>query len=295
MASPNVAKTQAKTDASGASIIRFNELAPSWHLPHQQPGMMRWLTQWVAGPQGYVNSNPGYAALSQEMSVGLMYLDVGNRQRGLHYHSVIEIYVILKGQVLGWDGNHEEHVAGPMDCIYIPAGVPHGVRTYGSEEVEVIWLHDQIEKKGTTVYYTMEDKITVPQTGEISVIKFNDLEPKWTGPNVKEPGHLHWLLNWVGGKEGFINFNPEYSMISEQIFMGLMVILPAQKQVSKSGSSAELYIIMRGKALVNIGHGNEELGRLDALYIPPEKFRVIRNHGDEPVFIMWIHEKPQAV
>jgi len=257
--------------------------------------MMRWLTQWVAGPEGYVNSNPGYAALSQEMSVGLMYLDVGNRQRGLHYHSVTEIYVILKGQVLGWDGKHEEHIAGPMDCIYIPAGVPHGVRCYGSEEVEVIWLHDNIEKKGVTVYYTFEEDITAPQTEEISVIKFNDLEPKWTGPNVKEPGNLHWLINWVGGKEGFTNFNPEYAATSDEVLLGLMVVLPAQKQVSKSGSSAELYIIMRGKALVDVGNGNEELGRLDALYVPPEKSRTIRNHGDEPVFIMWIHEKPQPI
>jgi len=283
-----------KGDKDGASIIRFNDLAPSWHLPGQEPGMMRWLTSWVAGPEGYVNSNPGYAALSHEMSVGLMYLDVGNRQRGLHYHSVTEIYVILKGQVLGWDGRHEEHIAGPMDCIYIPAGVPHGVRCYGTEDVEVIWLHDNIEKKGTTVYYTMEEKITKPQTAEISVIKFNDLEPQWTGPNVKEPGHLHWLLNWVGGKEGFTNFNPKNSAISEEVAMGLMVIVPGNKQVSSSGSTAELYIIMRGKALIDIGNGNEELTRLDAVYLPADRPRTIRNHGDESVYIMWIHEKPQS-
>jgi len=284
-----------KPDSSGATIIRFNDLAPSWHLPGQEPGMMRWLTSWVAGPEGYVNSNPGYAALSQEISAGLMYLDVGNRQRGLHYHSVTEIYVILKGQVLGWDGNHEEHIAGPMDCIYIPAGVPHGVRCYGTEEVEVVWLHDQIEKKGTTVYYTMEDKITTPQVDEISVIKFNDLEPQWTGPNVKEPGHLHWLINWVGGKEGFTNFNPDHAAVSEHTAMGLLVVLPAQKQVSRSGSSGELYIILRGTTLVDTGNGNVELNRLDALHLPAGKPRTFRNHGNEPVFIFWAHEKPQAL
>jgi len=284
-----------KPDLSGASIIRFNDLAPSWHLPGQEPGMMRWLTSWVAGPEGYVNSNPGYAALSQEISAGLMYLDVGNRQRGLHYHSVTEIYVILKGQVLGWDGKHDEHIAGPMDCIYIPAGVPHGVRCYGTEEVEVIWLHDQIEKKGTTRYYTMEDKITTPQVGEISVIKFNDLEPQWNGPNVREPGHLHWLINWVGGREGFINLNPKYAAVSDHVAMGLLVVLPAQKQVSRSGSSAELYIVIRGTTLVDTGNGNVQLNRLDAVHLAAGKPRMFRNHGNEPVFILWVHEKPQTI
>jgi len=72
--------------------------------------------------------------------------------------------------------------------------------------------------------------------------------------------------------------------------MGLMLILPAQKQVSKSGSSDELYIIIRGKAPINVGNGNGELGRLDALYLPIEKPRTTRSHGKEPISIMWIHE-----
>jgi citrate synthase len=43
-------------------------------------------------------------------------------------HSVTEIYVILKGGVESFDGVGRVHRAGPLDCLYIPAGVPHGVR-----------------------------------------------------------------------------------------------------------------------------------------------------------------------
>ncbi len=203
----------------------------------------------MAGPEGYVNSNPGLAALSHEMSVGLMYLDVGNCQRGLHYRSVTEIYVILKGQVRRWDGKNEVDIAGPMDCFCIPAGVLHRVRCYVTEEVEVIWLHDAIEKKGITVCYTMEEENTKPQTEEISVIKFNHLKPQWTGPNVREPGHLHWLLNWFSSRISIL----DKQQSGEEVSMGLMVVLPSMKHASHSGCTAELYIPMKRKALINLG------------------------------------------
>ena len=59
----------------------------------------------------------------------------------MHVHSVTEIYVILKGEAESFDGVGNKHRAGPMDCLYIPAGVPHGVRTVGGEDLDLIWLH----------------------------------------------------------------------------------------------------------------------------------------------------------
>jgi hypothetical protein len=39
-----------------ASIIRYRDLEPQWHVPGaKEPGFMRWLISWVGGPKGYVN------------------------------------------------------------------------------------------------------------------------------------------------------------------------------------------------------------------------------------------------
>jgi hypothetical protein len=81
-----------------------------------------------------------------------MRMPVGNRQAGVHVHSVTEIYVILRGEVESFDGVGNRHRAGPLDCLYIPAGVPHGVRTVGAVDLELIWVHDAIERVGVSSY-----------------------------------------------------------------------------------------------------------------------------------------------
>jgi len=273
------------------TVVRYRDLEPSWHLPNQVPGLMRWMISWVGGGQGYVNSNPQDSCKSQHSSVGLMHIPKGNRQRGLHYHGVAETYIILKGEVMGWDGNKEVHRAGPLDCIYIPKGCPHGVRSVGGEEVDLIWIHDNIEKKGTSVYW--DGKSPNPQTSDIEMIRFNDLEPRWNDLDLKDPGHMHYMLSYVGGCEGKLNFNRGVASESENIGIGLLVIEPGHKQILKKCLTSEVYVLVRGKAIINFGNGNEELGRLDAVYLPASSSRSIRNHGREQVFIVWVHEEPQ--
>ena len=113
-------------ELSGPAIVRFNDLEPVWYLPRaKEPGFMRWLVTWLGGPEGYVNPSRGVAAENQDMAVGYMSLAVGQRQDGLHAHTVAEIYVVLAGQLLGWDGRGESHLAGPGDCVYIPKGDCH--------------------------------------------------------------------------------------------------------------------------------------------------------------------------
>ena len=106
----------------------------------------------MGGPPGTVNFNPAQAAQSETAAVGFMAMPQGNRQAGLHIHSVTEIYVILKGEIEGYDHTGVPHRAGPGDCIYIPAGVPHGVRTVGDEDLHLIWVHDAIERLGVNRY-----------------------------------------------------------------------------------------------------------------------------------------------
>ncbi|GAB7356246.1 hypothetical protein MBLNU459_g7060t1 [Dothideomycetes sp. NU459] len=279
-----------------SSIIRYNDLEPQWHVPGaKEPGFMRWLISWVGGPAGFVNPSREVAVVSEEIVVGLMSLPVGQRQKGLHYHSVAEIYVVLKGELEGYDGKNQTHRAGAMDCIYIPAGVPHGVRNCGTEDCELIWVHDGIEKIGTSVYY-MDGIVTgPPQVEEISVINFKNLEPSYEAHRAKEVGLMRWLVNWVAGPDGYENYNGNIAALSDKVAIGMTVIPPAQKQLPQVRKDAELYVVVSGKALVKVEEKNEELHKLDGIYIPAGNSHAIRNHGNEPVCLIWVQERPQKV
>lgn len=224
-----------------------------------------------------------------------MSLPVGQRQKGLHYHSVAEIYIVLKGELEGYDGKNQTHRAGPLDCVYIPAGVPHGVRNSGNEDCELIWIHDGIEKIGTSVYY-MDGIVTgPPQVEEITIINFKDLEPSYDAYRAKEVGLMRWLVSWVAGPDGYENYNRNIAALSEKVAIGMTVLPPAQKQLPQIRKDAEIYIVMRGKALIRVEEKNEEVNELDAVYVPAGNSHVIRNHGREPVYLMWVHERPQKL
>src|ERR1700722_2477306 len=139
--------------SNSVRTIRNKDLAPTWSVKQaKEPGFMRSLITWVGGPAGYINTNSDNAVISQNSAVGLMRMPVGNRQAGVHVPSVAEIYVILRGEAESFDGVGNKHRAGPLDCLYIPAGVPHGVRTVGDADLDLIWVHDAIEKVGVSTY-----------------------------------------------------------------------------------------------------------------------------------------------
>lgn len=133
--------------------------------------------------------------------------------------------MILRGEVLGWDGHGEAHRASPMDCIYIPASVPHGIRCYGDEPVDLIWIHDAIERKGISVYWN--ERMRNPQDeskDEIKGVPFKDLEPSWAAGHAENPGQMHSMINWVGGVKGSTNFNPKLAVPNDKAALGLTVI-----------------------------------------------------------------------
>jgi mannose-6-phosphate isomerase-like protein (cupin superfamily) len=292
-----------KTMATQRSrVVRYDNLEPQYHVPGaKEPGFIRWLISWVGGPQGYINSNREDAAISEEMVVGMMNLPVGQKQKGLHYHSVTEIYVILRGQLESYDGKGQKHYAGPMDCIYIPKGVPHGVRNCGTVDCDLIWIHDGIEKVGTSVYF-MDGLVpdSYVQREEISIVKLQDLEPSYKAHRAKEVGYLRWSVNWVAGAAaaGYETYNPTGVVLSNKIALGLTVLPPGQKQVLHSHRDmGEAYIVLRGKAVLNTGesHKKERLSALDGAYFPPCAPHSLRNCGDEALHILWVHEQPQKI
>jgi mannose-6-phosphate isomerase-like protein (cupin superfamily) len=282
-----------------SSVVRFADLEPAWHVPGaKEGGHIRWLISWVGGPKGYINSNPGVAVENDEIGVGYMYLPIGQRQKGLHYHSITEIYIILKGQIEGYDGTNHTHRAGPMDLIYIPAGVPHGVRNCGLEDVELIWLHDGVEAKGVTVYcHTEEDIRNAPSSDPIRIVQLQQLEPFWGAPRAKEPEFLRWMVNWIGGPDTFENINPGVAVESTKIMAGLTVLFPGQKQIPHCHSVAEVYVVIKGSGLA-VTEGSDstiQLSYLDSFYYPAGVAHSLRNHGTEPLYVVWVLEKPNPL
>jgi mannose-6-phosphate isomerase-like protein (cupin superfamily) len=250
---------------------------------------------WVGGPPGFIHPNRGVAPVSENTVVGMMNLPVGQRQKGLHYHSVTEIYVILRGELEGYDGRGQTHRAGPGDCMYIPKGVPHGVRNCGTEDCDLIWVHDGIEKIGTSVYY-MDGIVTgPPQVEDISIIYYKDLEPSYAAHRAKEIGCMRSIVSWVAGPDGHENFNRGVATESDKVAIGMTVLQPAQKSVPHTHENAEVYVVMSGKAVINLGKGNEEINKLDGVYIPAGNVHSVRNHGHEPLCIMWVSERPEKL
>jgi mannose-6-phosphate isomerase-like protein (cupin superfamily) len=234
-----------------------------------------------------------------------MSLPVGQRQKGLHYHSITEIYVILKGELEGYDHTGTPHRAGKYDCMYIPAGVPHGVRNCGDEDCELVWVHDGIEKVGTSQYF-MDGIIPAdyPPQPDISIVRFASLEPSYSPFKAKEVEWMRWCVSWVAGKkeDGYENYNPGVAVENTKVGMGMTVLMPGQKSVPYSQSGAETYVVMRGKAVIQLaesqgGRGNwrDEIGKLDGVYVPGCAVRGVRNFGDEPLFLMWVQERPEKV
>ena len=269
-------------------IVRNKDLEPSWSVKQaKEPGFMRSLITWVGGPEGYINTNPDRSVISRTCAIGLMRMAVGNRQAGVHVHSVAEIYVILKGEVESFDGVGNAHRAGPMDCLYIPAGVPHGVRTVGDVDVELIWLHDAIEKNGVSVY--LDGPGPFPSEKQVSLVSLKDLAPDWNGTRAKEGGFMRWMASWVA-RPGSINHNPGHAAINDRLAVGVTMIAPGNSHVAHAHGHAETYVIMRGHAILQQDGHNAQLGRLDAVHCPPGAVHALRNSGDAPLYVMWAHD-----
>jgi len=297
---------QGQDDSESPEVIRFDDLEPVWYLPRaKEPGFMRWLVTWLGGPPGYINPSRGLAAENEKMAVGYMSLPVGQQQSGLHAHTVTEIYIVLAGQLLGWDGRGESHLAGPGDCVYIPRGknlcrsdsltlltdrspgVPHGVRCYGNEDAELIWLHDGVEIKGAVKYF--EGPGPFPQDDDIRIVKGDSLSPNWSCPKAKEPEFMRWLVDYVAGQHGYENYNPMESVHTTQIRISMKHILPWQREVPYESDDHEISVVLSGKPIVSYGKRKGlQLGRLDAIYYRDGASRGLKNHCNTTARILTV-------
>jgi mannose-6-phosphate isomerase-like protein (cupin superfamily) len=274
-------------------VVRNRDLEPSWSVKQaKEPGFMRSLVTWVGGPEGYINTHPDNAVISQNSALGLMRMPVGNRQAGVHVHSVAEIYVILRGEAESFDGVGNKHRAGPLDCLYIPAGVPHGVRTVGDADLDLIWVHDAIEKVGISTY--LDGPGPFPAQDLVRLISFAELAPDWGGEKAKEGGHLRWSANWVAGAASTVNHNPDEAVINGRIALGVTVIAPGNSHVEHAHPYPEAYVVVRGSGILKQDGRSIPLDALDAAYFPAAASHALRNGGDQPLYLVWVHELSAA-
>ncbi len=259
-------------------LIRFAQLEPAWTVKQAtEPGFMRWLVSWMGGPPGFVNFNPGIAADSDRTAMGFMAMPQGNRQAGLHKHGVTEIYVILKGEIEGFDHTGVPHRAGPMDCIYIPAGVPHGVRTLGTEDLHLVWVHDAPERLGVSVY--MDTAQHSDSNERISVVRLKKQEPRWT----RQGGATRWQVGYVGSGPGEVD-NP-------LVRLGATFIPSGNQDRLEPVSYARLFLCVGDRVVARSSQWTEPLAYLDAVHIPPSRSLTFWNSGNAPACVLWLEEQ----
>jgi len=268
-------------------IIRFNDLAPSWETKQaRQAGYMRWLVSWVGGPKGYINTNPDEAVESTQCAIGMMYLPRGQRQSGKHVHGVTEIYVVLDGELEGFDASGQPHRAGPMDCIYIPPGCPHGVRNCGLDDVVLIWVHDGIERNDAATYYADDHRFS--DAPPIRLIPFTALEADYRESDARTPGTMRWSVNWVSGLSGSPEPTSTSAAHNEKVAIGLTVLEPGNGMTLTALSVTRLYLVIEGQAIVRQPQNNTSLGHLDGLHIPAGETAALRNNGPSLLRLLWV-------
>lgn len=168
--------------------------------------------------------------------------------------------------------------------ILIRSGVPHGVRCYGSQDAELIWVHDGVEKKGAAVYFTGPGPF--PQTDEIRVVTLKDLEPEYTGFKAKEPEFIRWYMSYVT-REDLVQ--SPITVQSKNVQISLLAIEPAQKEIPFSSETDELYVVLSGKVIVN--HGPQKgavLDKLDGAFFGHGELHAVRNWGSEIAYIVTV-------
>ena len=268
-------------------IVRFRDLEPTWSTHRaREPGFMRWLVTWVGGPAGNINTNPGVALETSRCAIGLMCLPRGQRQSGKHIHSITEIYIILEGTLEGFDGSGQPHHAGPMDCTAIPAGCPHGVRNCGTDDVLLVWVHDDIEADGVSTYFP--DNHPFGEVPTIDVVRFADLLPDPFAQGTCKPGTMGLSANWVSGLAGSPDPDRGGSVSNARVAIGITVLEPGHRIPVGKMEVTRFYVVTQGEAVVDLQAGTAKLARLDGIQFPAGEPMALRNNGPGSLSLLWV-------
>ena len=273
-------------------VVRFDDLEPGWNEAKNstEAGFLRWLSVYVGGPPGYLHERPATGLVGKHSVMGIMGLPAGQRQWGLHRHTTVEIYLILKGHVESLEAAGITQMMGPMDLLYIPVDAPHAVRTVGDEDVLLMYVHDQHEELGASRYFADDDPSHAGEDIHPIVVKWDDLEPWWGATQAKDAGHMHWSVSWVGGGEGTLNLNRGRAAEDGTVALGATVISAANVQAPQSWPSIRYVQVVKGRVRVEGHRELGELGPLDVLVVPADYAHALRPVGVDPATVVWFHE-----
>jgi quercetin dioxygenase-like cupin family protein len=241
-------------------VVRFADLRATWRTPRAtEAGYLRWLVSYVGGPEGHINPSPETGLLSDRYVIGLMGLPAGNRQAGLHIHTITEIYVLLRGRVESLEGDGRTLQAGPGDCLCMPRGAPHGVRAIGDEDVLLVWVHDGNERRGAARY--LEPGEEPPGAPAVTLIRGADLSPRQ--PEAVG-GRLRTEATWLRGR----------------VILEELTIPAGNAEPARDGDA--VYLVTHGRGRLTAHAGVSTLEPLDAVVRPGG----IRNAGLEPLRVI---------
>lgn len=123
-------------------LVKYNELMPYWESHKaKEIGNSRFLVNWIGSAEG-IDFNPEHSGKSEHIVFGSMGILPYNKQPR-HRNGTGVVYFIAQGSVAVSGADGKEEVVGPYDCIYVPAGEPHGLRNIAGETAYVIWLHEE--------------------------------------------------------------------------------------------------------------------------------------------------------
>lgn len=272
------------------AVMRFEEINPTWNTMHaREPGHIRWIISYYGGGEGYINDNPENGLFSDRTAAGMMWLAAGNRQFGVHEHTMTEIYVILKGRVESIEPGRRQQ-AGPLDVLYMPPQAPHAVRAVGEEDVLLLWAHDENELWGKSQYYDESDSRWSDGTPAVQVVRWADLAPRWDAPGAREGGTMRWWAAWAGGTGSEFPIEPGVGAESSRISLGSTVLPPGNSHVPHSHPFAEHYVVVSGRAAVVGGDPSTILGPHDYVGFSAGQVHALRAVGTEPLHVLWFHE-----
>jgi mannose-6-phosphate isomerase-like protein (cupin superfamily) len=266
--------------------VRYDDLEPLFMLPNsRKPGFLRWIKAYT-GNEDYPDLAPRDGAVTSGVLPALQGIYAGNYQWGPHAHTIGEVYMILQGRGITMGVNGGD-VVEPLDCVFVPRHAPHGVRSVGDEDLILVAIHEEDEPADAIRYFGPgEIDPDVDYPGQ-SVIRFEELEPRWAG---EDGGNHRWSVSYVGGPEGHFHLNPETGKVGDQVSAGVTVISPGHTHVMHSHPTSESYIVARGRAEV-LGHPEiEPLGAFDALLVPAGVEHGLRALGDDPLYVIWLHD-----
>jgi mannose-6-phosphate isomerase-like protein (cupin superfamily) len=273
------------------AVVRFDELSPTWTTMHaREPGHMRWLVTYYGGAEGYINENRETDLVSDRTVTGMMWLGAGNRQFGVHEHTVTEIYVILKGQVESIEPGRRQ-LAGPLDCLYMPPGAPHAVRAVGDEDVLLLWFHDENEEIGKSQYYDEGDSRWSSATPAVQHVRWADLQPNWSAPGARTGGTMRWWASWAGAAAGEFAIDPAVGAPNKRVGLGATMIPPGNAHVPHAHPFAEHYVVLSGRAAVHGADPGRILGPNDYVGFAAGQVHGLRAVGTEPLQVLWLQEE----